>query len=32
MIKPGSFKAGVASLLLKTAYWAFPGYIWVLRK
>jgi ubiquinone/menaquinone biosynthesis C-methylase UbiE len=32
MIRPGSFKAGVARLLLKLAYWAFPGYIWVLRK
>lgn len=32
MIRPGSLKATGARLLLSLAYWAFPGYIWVLRK
>jgi ubiquinone/menaquinone biosynthesis C-methylase UbiE len=32
MIRPGRFKATVARLLLKLAYWAFPGYIWILKK
>jgi ubiquinone/menaquinone biosynthesis C-methylase UbiE len=32
MIRPGSTRARVAGTLLKLAYWAFPGYIWLLRK
>lgn len=32
LIRPGSLKAALARLLLRLAYWAFPGYIWVLRK
>ena len=32
MVRPGSLKATGARLLLKLAYWAFPGYIWVLKK
>lgn len=32
MISPGSFKAQLARTLLRLAYWAFPGYIWVLVK
>ena len=32
MIRPGSFKSKLASTLLKVAYWAFPGYVWVLEK
>ena len=32
MIPPGSLKSKLASTLLKVAYWAFPGYVWVLEK
>jgi hypothetical protein len=32
MIPPGSLKAAVAGKLVKYAYWAFPGYIWLLKK
>jgi SAM-dependent methyltransferase len=32
MIRPGSTKARVAGIILRLAYWAFPGYIWLLRK
>lgn len=32
MIRPGTLKARLARLLLRLAYWAFPGYIWLLRK
>jgi len=32
MIRPGSFKATAARNLLRFAYWACPGYIWVLQK
>ncbi len=32
MIRPGSTKARVAGTILRLAYWAFPGYIWLLRK
>jgi len=32
MIPPGSRKAAVAGLLVRYAYWAFPGYIWLLKK
>lgn len=32
MIRPGTLKAKLARLLLRAAYWAFPGYIWLLRK
>ena len=32
MIPPGSLKSKLASTLLKIAYWAFPGYVWVLEK
>ena len=32
MIRPGSFKARAAHALLRFAYWACPGYIWVLEK
>lgn len=32
MIRPGSNKAKIARTLLKLAYWAFPGYIWLLQK
>lgn len=32
MIQPGSFKSAVARTILKIAYWAFPGYVWVLEK
>ena len=32
MIRPGSRKARIAGALLRLAYWAFPGYIWLLQK
>jgi ubiquinone/menaquinone biosynthesis C-methylase UbiE len=32
MIPPGSLKSKLASTLLKVAYWAFPGYVWLLKK
>jgi len=32
MISPGSIKAHIASSILKFAYWACPGYVWVLEK
>lgn len=32
MIPPGSLKSKLASALLKVAYFAFPGYIWLLEK
>jgi len=32
MIRPGSRRAKLASTLLRLAYWAFPGYIWLLKK
>lgn len=32
MLKPGSSKAKIAGMLMKLAYWAFPGYIWLLQK
>lgn len=32
MLPPGSLKAAVAGKLVKYAYWAFPGYIWLLKK
>ena len=32
MLPPGSAKAKAASLVTRLAYWAFPGYIWLLQK
>lgn len=32
MIPPGSLKSKLACSILKYAYWAFPGYVWVLAK
>lgn len=32
MIKPGSFKQKIALALLRSAYWACPTYLWVLRR
>ncbi len=32
MIRRGSLKAKLARVALRLAYWAFPGYIWLLRK
>jgi ubiquinone/menaquinone biosynthesis C-methylase UbiE len=32
MIRPQSLKARLAQVTLKLAYWASPGYIWVLEK
>ena len=32
MLPPGSLKARVAALMVRWFYWAFPGYIWILRK
>ncbi|HUT41597.1 MAG TPA: class I SAM-dependent methyltransferase [Gammaproteobacteria bacterium] len=32
MLRPGSAKARIAGTLLSLAYWAFPGYIWLLQK
>jgi len=32
MIPPGSLKSKLASALLQVAYFAFPGYVWLLEK
>jgi len=32
MIRPGSFKQRAALAVLTVAYWAFPTYLWILRK
>ena len=32
LITPGSLKAKMAAAILRHAYWACPGYIWVLEK
>lgn len=32
MITPGSFKQTLALFILKTSYWLFPNYIWLLKK
>jgi ubiquinone/menaquinone biosynthesis C-methylase UbiE len=32
MIWPGSPKQRIANAILKVAYWAFPTYLWILRK
>jgi SAM-dependent methyltransferase len=32
MIWPGSWKQRVAIAILTVAYWAFPTYLWILRK
>ena len=32
MIKPGSIKAKIATLLTKYFTWLVPGYIWILKK
>jgi 2-polyprenyl-3-methyl-5-hydroxy-6-metoxy-1,4-benzoquinol methylase len=32
MIRPGSAKQRMAKLILAAAYWAFPTYLWILRK
>jgi hypothetical protein len=32
MVSPGSFKSRIAITILKLAYWACPGYIWILQK
>lgn len=32
MVSPGSIKARIAATILKRAYWACPGYIWILQK
>jgi 2-polyprenyl-3-methyl-5-hydroxy-6-metoxy-1,4-benzoquinol methylase len=32
MIRPGTWKQRVALATLTTAYWAFPTYLWILRK
>jgi len=32
MVPPGSLKARIAKIILKLAYWASPGYIWILQK
>lgn len=32
LVPPGSAKARIGSLLVQHAYWASPGYIWLLRK
>lgn len=32
MVSPGSLKARIAATVLKLAYWACPGYIWILEK
>ncbi len=32
MVRPGTLKQRVALATLATAYWAFPTYLWVLRK
>ena len=32
MVPPGTFKAQLARLIVGCAYWAMPGYIWLLEK
>lgn len=32
MIRPGSPQQKIAYAVLKVAYWAFPTYLWILRK
>ncbi len=32
MIRPGSSKQRLANTTLNVAYWAFPTYLWILRK
>jgi len=32
MLPSGSFKSRLASTFISAAYWAFPGYIWILEK
>ena len=32
MLAPGSLKAKAAQLLTRLAYWACPGYVWILEK
>jgi SAM-dependent methyltransferase len=32
MVTPGSFKQRAALAVLGAAYWAFPTYLWILRK
>ena len=32
MVRAGSLKQRLALAMLNTAYWAFPTYLWVLRK
>lgn len=32
MVWPGSPKQRIANVVLKVAYWAFPTYLWILRK
>jgi ubiquinone/menaquinone biosynthesis C-methylase UbiE len=32
MIQPGSLKQRAALVVLTVAYWAFPTYLWILRK
>lgn len=32
MLRPGSKKHNIASLLVKYVYWAMPGYIWIIQK
>jgi len=32
LVPPGSLKAKIAAFILNHAYWACPGYIWVLQK
>lgn len=32
MLTPGTMKAKIAAAILKHAYWACPGYIWILEK
>ena len=32
IIVPGTIKQRVALTILAVAYWAFPTYLWILRK
>ena len=32
LVPPGSWKARIGGLIVRKAYWASPGYIWLLRK
>lgn len=32
MVRPGTMKAYLAQLIVILAYWAMPGYIWLLQK